>query len=84
MVRINQLPLGLQDLTEVIPEEPDLILIPKVERPEQVGQVDRMIDELKSRDRIDRQIWLMPIVESALGVENAFGDCDGESEHLPR
>src|SRR6201988_2606370 len=72
MVRINQLPLGLQDLTEVIPEEPDLILIPKVERPEQVSQVDRMIDELKSRDQIDRSIWLMPIVESALGIENAF------------
>jgi len=72
MVRINQLPLGLQDLTELIPEEPDLILIPKVERPEQVSQVDRMIDELKSRDRIDRPIWLMPIVESALGIENAF------------
>ena len=72
MVRINQLPLGLQDLTEVIPEEPDLILIPKVERPEQVSQVDRMIDELKSRDRIERPIWLMPIVESALGIENAF------------
>jgi citrate lyase subunit beta/citryl-CoA lyase len=72
MVRINELPLGLQDLTEVIPEEPDLILIPKVERPEQVSQVDRMIDELKSRDHIERPIWLMPIVESALGVENAF------------
>jgi len=72
MVRINQLPLGLQDLVEVIPEAPDLILIPKVERPEQVSQVDRMIEELKSRDRIDRAIWLMPIVESALGIENAF------------
>lgn len=72
MVRINQLPLGLQDLTEVIPESPDLILIPKVERPEQVSQVDRMIDELKSRERLDRPIWLMPIVESALGIENAF------------
>jgi citrate lyase subunit beta/citryl-CoA lyase len=72
MVRINQLPLGLQDLTEVIPEQPDLILIPKVERPEQVSQADRMIDELKSRDRIDRPIWLMPIVESALGIENAL------------
>src|SRR5271166_6453818 len=72
MVRINQLPLGLQDLTEVIPETPDLILIPKVERPEQVSQVDRMIDELKSREHIDRPIWLMPIVESALGIENAF------------
>jgi citrate lyase subunit beta/citryl-CoA lyase len=72
MVRINQLPLGFQDLTEVIPEEPDVVLIPKVERPEQVSQVDRMIDELKSRDRVDRLIWLMPIVESAAGIENAF------------
>jgi citrate lyase subunit beta/citryl-CoA lyase len=72
MVRINQLPLGLQDLTEVIPEEPDLVLIPKVERPEQVSQVDRMIDELKTREQIDRPIWLMPILESALGIENAF------------
>ncbi len=31
MVRINQLPLGLEDLEEIIPESPDLILIPKVE-----------------------------------------------------
>lgn len=72
MVRINQLPLGLQDLAEVIVEAPDLILIPKVEQPEQVREVDRVIDELKSRKRIDRPIWLMPIVESALGIENAF------------
>ena len=38
MVRINQLPLGLQDLAEVIPEAPDLVLIPKVESPEQVAR----------------------------------------------
>ncbi len=72
MVRINQSPMGLQDLAEVIPEAPDLILIPKVERPEQVSQVDRMIEELKSRDRIERPIWLMLILESAVGIENAF------------
>jgi citrate lyase subunit beta/citryl-CoA lyase len=72
MVRINQLPLGLQDLTEVIPEAPDLILIPKVETPDQVGEVDRLIRELKVSHGIDRPIWLMPILESALGIENAF------------
>jgi citrate lyase subunit beta/citryl-CoA lyase len=72
MVRINQSPLGLQDLAEVIPEAPDLILIPKVETPEQVADVDRMIVELKAREGIDRAIWLMPIVESALGIENVF------------
>src|ERR1700675_2291699 len=72
MVRINQLPLGLEDLAEVVGESPDLILIPKVEEPEQVREVDRMIAEIKERNGIIRPIWIMPIIESALGVENAF------------
>ena len=71
MVRINQLPLGLQDLEEVIPEAPDLVLMPKVERAEQVAEADRMIGELKARNNINRPIWIMPILESALGIENA-------------
>jgi citrate lyase subunit beta/citryl-CoA lyase len=72
MVRINQLPLGLQDLAEVIPESPDVVLIPKVEHPGQVTEVDRMIGELKIRSGISRPIWIMPILESALGIENAL------------
>ena len=71
MVRINQLPLGLEDLAEIIPESPDLILLPKVETPQQVAQVDRMIAELKIRHNLTRPIWIMPILESALGIENA-------------
>jgi citrate lyase subunit beta / citryl-CoA lyase len=71
MVRINQLPLGLEDLAEIIPEAPDLILIPKAEHPGQVAQVDRMISELKVRHQLDRPIWLMPILESGQGIENA-------------
>jgi citrate lyase subunit beta/citryl-CoA lyase len=72
MVRINQLPLGLEDLAEIIPEAPDLILIPKVEHPGQVTQVDRMTSELKIRHQINRPIWLIPILESGQGIENAF------------
>ncbi len=72
MVRINQLPLGLEDLADIIPESPDLILMPKVEDPQQVAEVDRMIGELKLRHGIIRPIWIMPILESALGIENAF------------
>jgi len=71
MVRINQLPLGLTDLEEVVPEGPDMILIPKVERAEQVVEADRCIGEITSRCKLDRPIWLMPILESALGIENA-------------
>ena len=72
MVRINQIPLGLEDLDEVVPESPDLILIPKVENPEQVIEADRRIAKIKSDYGINRPIWLMPILESALGIENAF------------
>jgi citrate lyase subunit beta/citryl-CoA lyase len=39
MVRINQLPLGLADLEEIVPQAPDLILVPKVETPEQVSDI---------------------------------------------
>jgi citrate lyase subunit beta/citryl-CoA lyase len=72
MVRINQLPLGLEDLAEIVPAAPDLVLLPKAERPEQVAETDRMIGELKNRYGITRPIWLIPILESALGIENAF------------
>jgi citrate lyase subunit beta / citryl-CoA lyase len=72
MVRINQLPLGLEDLDEIIPQSPDLVLIPKVERPEQVIEVGQRIEQIKGRQNLSRDIWLMPIIESALGVENVF------------
>ncbi len=72
MVRINQLPLGLEDLDEIVPESPDLILIPKVENPNQVLEVSSRIAEIKANYGITRPIWLMPILESALGIENAF------------
>ncbi len=72
MVRINQLPLGLEDLDEIVPESPDLILIPKVESPSQVIEANRRVDEIKADYGITRPTWLMPILESALGIENAF------------
>src|SRR5208337_2146782 len=72
IVRINQLPLGLEDLAAIVGQNPDLILMPKVEQPEQVAEVDRMIAEIKNREGITRPVWIMPILESALGIENAF------------
>jgi citrate lyase subunit beta / citryl-CoA lyase len=72
MVRINQLPLGLKDLDEVVPQRPDLVLIPKVETALQMLEAERHMDALEAQHGIKEKIWLMPIVESALGVENAF------------
>jgi citrate lyase subunit beta/citryl-CoA lyase len=72
MVRINQLPLALADLEEVVPEHPDLILLPKTETADQVIEVVRKIAEIKRQHAMSGPIWLMPILESALGIENAF------------
>jgi citrate lyase subunit beta/citryl-CoA lyase len=72
MVRINQLPLGLADLEEIVPEHPDLILIPKTETAEQVVEVAHKIAEVKRHNAMVEPIWLMPILESAVGIENAF------------
>ncbi len=72
MVRVNQLPLGLADLDEIIPENPDVILIPKVETAEQVVAVDKRITAIQARHASTRRVWLMPILESALGIENAL------------
>jgi len=72
MVRINQLPFGLEDLDDIVPGSPNLILIPKVESAMQVLQVGARITEIQSEHGITHPIWLMPILESALGIENAF------------
>ncbi len=72
MVRINQLPLGLEDLDVVVPEAPDLVLIPKTEEADQVREVNDRIREVQKREGDDARIWLMPILESARGIEDAF------------
>ena len=70
MVRINQLPAGLDDLSFVVPHSVNLIIIPKCEHADQVKAVDRRISEILGKENTD--IHLMPIIESALGVINAY------------
>ncbi len=81
MVRINPLPLGHDDLRAVVPELPDLILIPKVESAAQVREVDSAISQILDSKSGERPIWLMPILESALGIERAF-EIAGSSERV--
>ncbi|MEX0982545.1 MAG: aldolase/citrate lyase family protein [Bacteroidales bacterium] len=72
MVRINQLPLGLEDASAVVPHGIDLLLIPKCEEVWQVHEVEKVVKSALSGTSADKQVFLMPIIESALGVENAF------------
>ena len=69
MVRINQLPAGLDDLETIIGHGIQLVLIPKCEIADDVKAVDEKIRELTGKDG---SVYLMPIVESALGVVNAY------------
>ena len=62
MVRINQLPLGLEDLEEIIPQQPHLVLIPKVETAEQIHDIDKKIDEILSKAKEAQDVFFMPIL----------------------
>ncbi len=68
MVRINQVPAGLHDLEFLVPHNVNLILIPKCESAEQIRLVNEEINRLKVIYEVKGNIWLMPIIESALGV----------------
>jgi citrate lyase subunit beta/citryl-CoA lyase len=72
MVRINQLPRGLDDLDEIVPHLLHLVLLPKCEYASQVKEVDDRIQSILKAHHQMREIFLMPIIESCLGVENAF------------
>ncbi|MCB0302938.1 MAG: citrate lyase acyl carrier protein [Calditrichaeota bacterium] len=72
MVRINQLPAGLEDLDVVVPCHVNLVLLPKCESAGQVRQVAERIDTILAQHQLAYPVYLMPIIESALGVVNAY------------
>lgn len=72
MVRINQFPKGLEDIKYLIPHNVHMLLVPKCEGADQIKQLEVKIDELRKQHKVERPIFLMPIIESALGVEKAF------------
>jgi citrate lyase subunit beta/citryl-CoA lyase len=72
MVRINQGERGLVDLDFIVPHNLHVVLIPKVEDPQQVREVDARIAAILRDRQIDRPVYLMPIVESALGAIKAY------------
>lgn len=72
MVRINQGEMGLDDLDYIIPHNVHLVLVPKCEDPGYLVKVEERIESIKMRHGLTEPVFLMPIIESALGVENAF------------
>jgi citrate lyase subunit beta/citryl-CoA lyase len=72
MVRINQGERGIEDLNYIIPHNVNLILLPKCEKPEQLAAVNEQISKIQQKHNLSGPVWIMPIIESALGVINAY------------
>lgn len=72
MVRINPGEDGLADLDAIVPHGPNLILIPKCESVEDVQRVDERVQSLRKAADLGADVWIMPILETALGIERAY------------
>ncbi len=73
IVRINSVdtPYWQADLDAVMPCHPDMILLPKSSTSADVLTVDAYMTGVEQRLGLE-QIGLMPLIETALGVENAY------------
>jgi citrate lyase subunit beta/citryl-CoA lyase len=72
MVRINQGERGIEDLEYLVAHNVQVILIPKIEKVEYIKRIEEKVDHLKKIHNISNNIYFMPIIESALGVEKAY------------
>ena len=72
MVRINQGERGIEDLDFIIPHYANLILVPKCESAKDLQAVNNKIEDIKKKYKIEHDVWLMPIIESAKGVMHAY------------
>lgn len=75
VVRINGIdtPYWKEDLDEVLPCRPDLILLPKTSSAADIQEADAYITETEKRLGLAAgAVGLVALIETALGVENAF------------
>ena len=75
IVRINSIdtPYWKKDLEQILPEKPDLILLPKTSCAADIQEADRYITLLEKKLGMKANtVGLMALIETAMGVENAF------------
>jgi malyl-CoA/(S)-citramalyl-CoA lyase len=78
--RVNSLdsPWGLDDLLTLVTEigdRLDVIMIPKVEGPEDIHYVDRLLAQLEAKAGLTRPLMVHAILETARGVANVEEIC---------
>ena len=75
IVRINSVDTSFwqADLDTILPQCPDLILLPKVGLASDVLTVASYMEEVERKLGLEvGKVGIMPLIETALGVENAF------------
>jgi len=78
--RVNSLdsPWFLEDVTRIVSEvgdKVDVIMIPKVEGPEDIHYVDRLLAQLEARTNVKRPILVHALLETARGVASVEEIC---------
>jgi malyl-CoA/(S)-citramalyl-CoA lyase len=78
--RVNSLdsPWGLDDLITLVTEigdKLDVIMIPKVEGPEDIHYVDRLLAQLEAKAGIQKPLMVHALLETARGVANVEEIC---------
>ena len=80
IVRINSLDTDFwqADLDTIVPYRPNWIMLPKTARAEDVQRCDEYLTALEAKLGFEPlTVRLMPLIETALGVENAFAIATG-------
>ena len=75
IVRINSVDTDYwkADIDAILPEKPDLILLPKTSLPGDVLMADEYMTQVEEKLGFENNtVGLMPLIETALGVENAY------------
>ena len=75
IVRINSIDTAFwqKDIDEILPYKPGLVLLPKTGSAADVLEADRYMTEVEQKLGLPQNtVGLMPLIETAMGVENAF------------
>jgi len=75
IIRVNPVDTAycMEDLEEVVPQKPDVIMLPKSGCAKDIVTLASRLDELEAKNDMPHgSVKIMPLIETALGVENAF------------
>lgn len=75
VVRINGLdtPFGIDDLEAIVRAKPDIIRLPKTEKPQDVIEMDEIITGIEKKIGLEiGTIKIMAAIETAFGIVNAY------------